>query len=51
MCEWIERTRKGRGKRCGVGEKGGYETSEKDRWSRQKKELYLLKRRGLFVSL
>lgn len=25
MCEWIERTRKGRGKRCGVGEKGGYE--------------------------
>ena len=24
-CERIERTRKGRGKRCGVGEKGGYE--------------------------
>jgi len=24
-CEWIERTRKGGGKRCGVGEKREYE--------------------------
>jgi hypothetical protein len=42
---------KGEKKRCGVIEKGGDGTSEKDRWGRQKKELYLLKRRGLFVSL
>jgi hypothetical protein len=42
---------KGEEKRCGVSEKGGYGTSEKDRWSRLKKELYFLKRRGLFVSL
>ena len=42
---------KGGGKKCGASEKGGYGTSGKDRWSRRKKELYVLKRRGLFVSL